>query len=148
MLNLWICVWKPWVIPSVSWTSRTLDSIRTCVLVTSGRIYAGHFCYLIANVPFGSYRKNSDKLAVLGSIHAGYVTDKYSLGQNTPCILSDTRALPLLRYLISSWPKSMNTLWKRVWQHSLWVIDEKKRDRRESEYRHRSSHWKSIIPRN
>ncbi|CAF0732113.1 unnamed protein product [Adineta steineri] len=40
-------------------------------LITSGRIYAGHFCYLIANVPFGSYRNNADKIAVIGSIHAG-----------------------------------------------------------------------------
>ncbi|UJR28897.1 hypothetical protein I4U23_010116 [Adineta vaga] len=40
-------------------------------LVTSGRIYAGHFCYLIANIPFGSYRNNADKIAVIGSIHAG-----------------------------------------------------------------------------
>lgn len=39
--------------------------------VSSGRIYAGHFCYLIANVPFGSYRNNADKIAVIGSIHAG-----------------------------------------------------------------------------
>ncbi|CAF3503699.1 unnamed protein product [Rotaria sp. Silwood1] len=39
--------------------------------ITSGRIYAGHFCYLIANVPFGSYRNNADKIAVIGSIHAG-----------------------------------------------------------------------------
>jgi hypothetical protein len=39
--------------------------------VASGRIYAGHFCYLIANTPFGSYRNNADKLAVIGSIHAG-----------------------------------------------------------------------------
>ncbi|CAF2931302.1 unnamed protein product [Rotaria sp. Silwood2] len=39
--------------------------------ISSGRIYAGHFCYLIANVPFGSYRNNADKLAVIGSIHAG-----------------------------------------------------------------------------
>ena len=41
------------------------------LIVASGRMYAGHFCYLIANTPFGSYRNNADKIAVIGSIHAG-----------------------------------------------------------------------------
>ncbi|CAF0815978.1 unnamed protein product [Didymodactylos carnosus] len=38
---------------------------------SSGRIYSSHFCYLIGNIPFGSYRNNADKLAVLGSTHVG-----------------------------------------------------------------------------
>ncbi|CAF0862625.1 unnamed protein product [Rotaria sordida] len=58
-------------------TDTNAEFVDLCIktmgdtFITSGRIYAGHFCYLIANVPFGSYRNNADKLAVIGSIHAG-----------------------------------------------------------------------------
>ncbi|CAF5087718.1 unnamed protein product [Rotaria magnacalcarata] len=58
-------------------TDTNADFVDLCIktmgdtFIASGRIYAGHFCYLIANVPFGSYRNNADKLAVIGSIHAG-----------------------------------------------------------------------------
>ncbi|CAF0767007.1 unnamed protein product [Didymodactylos carnosus] len=40
-------------------------------LGSSGRLYSSHFCYLISNVPFGSYRNNTDKFALLGSAHVG-----------------------------------------------------------------------------
>jgi len=72
MHNLLIFALKLWETHSV--IQHFLSRMKTYLfnfIVTSGRIYAGHFCYLIAGIPFGSYRNNADKIAAIGSIHAG-----------------------------------------------------------------------------
>jgi len=71
MHNLLIFVLKQWEIHLVNQFIFFFNIFIFLFQVTSGRIYAGHFCYLIANIPFGSYRNNADKLAIIGSIHAG-----------------------------------------------------------------------------
>ena len=48
-----------------------LQSIRTLAdcLATNSRIAAAHFCYLLANVNFGEYKKKSSKIVLIGSSH-------------------------------------------------------------------------------
>ena len=48
-----------------------LQSIRTLAdcLATNSRVAAAHFCYLLANVNFGDYKKKSSKIVLIGSSH-------------------------------------------------------------------------------
>ena len=38
-------------------------------LASNGRVAASHFCYLLANCPFGTYDKKSSKLVLISTSH-------------------------------------------------------------------------------
>lgn len=44
-------------------------STDTCFAASKGLVEAAHFCYLMAQVPFGHYTVKTDYLALLGSSH-------------------------------------------------------------------------------
>jgi hypothetical protein len=47
---------------------RSIKTMGDC-LATNNRVAASHFCYLLANVQFGDFKKKASKIVLIGSSH-------------------------------------------------------------------------------
>ena len=74
-----LCEWNDWrrhlaiIVSNQDLYNKelVLKSIKTMgdCLATNNRIAASHFCYLLANVQFGDYKKKASKIVLIGSAH-------------------------------------------------------------------------------
>lgn len=79
-----LVIFKGWILKSLRHFSRGINarlSFWDCIVVSDfifsfifvlasrGLFFAAQFCYVVAQVPFGRYRKKSSKIVLLGASH-------------------------------------------------------------------------------
>ncbi|KAK3590775.1 hypothetical protein CHS0354_038713 [Potamilus streckersoni] len=68
--------WRPHLAMILSNQSQKPDLDRKSItslgdtLAAKGYLYASHFCYMMSQIPFGSYNKKSSKIVLVGSSHS------------------------------------------------------------------------------
>ncbi|KAL3871831.1 hypothetical protein ACJMK2_039803 [Sinanodonta woodiana] len=68
--------WRPHLAMILSNQSHKPDLDRKSItslgdtLAAKGYLYASHFCYMMSQIPFGSYNKKSSKIVLVGSSHS------------------------------------------------------------------------------